>query len=62
MPIGPAPVCMDCKHFFTNQKGKSCVAFPGGIPDDIWIGGKSHNTVRDDQQNEIVFEAKEKKK
>ena len=33
-----------------------CEAYPKGIPDDIAYGEDLHLEVRDDQDNEIVFE------
>jgi len=35
-----------------------CEAYPNGIPDDITLGDDLHSEVRDDQDNEIVFEKK----
>jgi len=43
MVSGPRPVCIDCEHL-TWDKGEpvTCRAFPGGIPEDIWLGGFDH--------------------
>jgi len=33
-----------------------CAAYPDGIPDTIVLGQDLHNTIRSDQDNEIVYE------
>jgi len=33
-----------------------CAAYPDGIPDDIAYGKDKHLKVRNDQDNDIVFE------
>jgi hypothetical protein len=41
--IGPAPICMDCKHFNSdNRKGLTCKAFPYGIPEEIITNKVDH--------------------
>jgi hypothetical protein len=32
-------VCMECSNYNT---GKSCRAFPDGIPREIWLGKNNH--------------------
>lgn len=34
----------------------ACVAYPSGIPDEIILGDDLHLEVRDDQDNNIVYE------
>ena len=54
----------NCKHFKgviqpdgTELTEKSyCAAYPNGIPDDIAYGKDKHLKVRDDQDNDIIFE------
>ena len=60
------PQCFkrDCKHYFgiiqsdgtelTEKPG--CLAFPEGIPNDIAYGKELHKSVRNDQNNNIIFE------
>jgi hypothetical protein len=36
-----------------------CLAYPAGIPDDIAYGNDLHLQVRDDQNNDIVFEGEQ---
>lgn len=31
---GPLPICVVCRHL--ADRGTTCIAFPEGIPDDIW--------------------------
>lgn len=38
---GSRPNCIDCKHYIFG-KGARCVAFPEGIPDEIYIDGFDH--------------------
>jgi hypothetical protein len=42
MTIGPAPMCVSCKHFDQEAPGRKCAAFPDGIPDDIWDSRFDH--------------------
>jgi hypothetical protein len=37
-----SPVCVFCKHFFTGKLEHTCLAFPEGIPDEIWRGDNDH--------------------
>jgi excisionase family DNA binding protein len=38
------PVCYDCKYF-QDEKSRTCIAFPKGIPDDIWVGTTKHDRL-----------------
>ena len=38
--IGPAPICMECRRL--RSDAKACAAFPGGIPETIWLHGGDH--------------------
>ncbi len=45
MTIGPAPMCLSCRHFEqgtpTEVGGRAkCAAFPAGIPDAIFWDGR----------------------
>jgi hypothetical protein len=40
--IGPAPICLNCKHFHQGGEGLTCDAFPEGIPDDILTTDVEH--------------------
>lgn len=61
--------CYDrkCKHWIGVQQPDGteaserivCMAYPNGIPRDIWEGLDLHLAVRSDQQNSIVFEKRE---
>jgi hypothetical protein len=42
MTIGPAPICVDCKHFHRRTGRLTCDAFPDGIPDEILDGLNDH--------------------
>ena len=55
-----------CKHYIgvKNDGDETtervyCTAYPDQIPDDIAYGSNKHKKVRDDQDNEIVFEKEE---
>ncbi|HEY65556.1 MAG TPA: hypothetical protein G4O02_13400 [Caldilineae bacterium] len=39
MVIGPAPLCMFCKHYRGNW---ICKAFPKGIPEEIVLSATDH--------------------
>jgi len=48
MTIGPAPICMTCKHFDrgANHMGLTCKAYPypdTTIPDEILDGEHDHH-------------------
>jgi hypothetical protein len=52
-------VCSSCKHQYdVIEKGRTCKAFPEGIPDEIWLGENKHLKPLPDQKNDIVFEKK----
>ena len=53
------PICFFCKHFIEGKDYK-CQAFPEGIPNEILFGENDHSKPLPEQQNDIVFEAKEK--
>lgn len=36
-----SPVCGSCKHL-RSVVGRTCTAFLGGIPDEIWSGQNDH--------------------
>lgn len=50
-------ICINCKHYNINKN--NCIAFPTGIPDEIYIGLNSHSEPLENQINSIVFEEKE---
>lgn len=37
-----SPVCMTCRHFRADVDGRTCDAFPDGIPPAIWRGDNLH--------------------
>ena len=45
--------CLECRHYYGQLK---CLAYPDRIPEDIVFGKDKHLQVRDDQDNEIVYE------
>jgi hypothetical protein len=45
-------VCTFCAHY---QLDRTCPAFPGGIPDEIWLGRNGH-TAPYPGDNGIQFE------
>ena len=51
-----SPVCVYCKRH-TYKQGKTCPAFPKGIPDPIWTGENDHRKPYPGD-NGIRFEAK----
>ena len=60
--IGPAPICMKCKHLYDNKPGQwgfRCDAFPDGIPDEIFVTGEIDHTKPQDGDHGIQFEPKE---
>jgi len=44
MTMGPAPICLQCKHYdrTDDRETISCRAFPEGIPDLILYTGVIH--------------------
>lgn len=46
--------CLKCKHL-APINDKKCVAFPDGIPEEIWTGKISHKKKHPDQKNDILF-------
>ncbi len=44
MVIGPAPICLQCKHYDKSEDRETirCDAFPDGIPDEILYTGFIH--------------------
>ena len=45
--------CLKCKNYVRSNK---CVAFPDGIPQEIWTGDNKHVKPLKSQGNNIVFE------
>lgn len=41
--IGPAPLCVECKHLHHGLMGWKCDAYPDGIPDEIFWGDVDHH-------------------
>ena len=37
-----SPVCTTCRHFDHASLGRTCAAFPNGIPVVIWRGDNTH--------------------
>lgn len=52
-------VCDHCRHLFDPGVDRECLAFPDGIPLDIWMGYDQHTEPHPDQENDIVFEEKD---
>lgn len=54
------PQCEDCKHY--NMETSACDAFPGGIPDEIYLGDFDHRNpypnADEPEDNGIRFEPK----
>ena len=54
----------NCKYFtgvFQSDGTESterpaCLAYPEGIPDEIAYGEDLHQEIRDDQDNDIIYE------
>ena len=49
--------CFDCR--WINPDGRTCAAFPAGIPDAILTGMKGHRSVDVRQITDIVFERRD---
>lgn len=49
--------CFDCR--WIDPDGRTCSAFPSGIPDAILTGMKGHRTVEGNQATGIVFERRD---
>lgn len=53
--------CIFCQHLSDNKEDTgdantfTCAAYPSGIPEDILLGLRLHETVFDDQQGELVY-------
>jgi len=44
MTIGSPPICLECKHWHSdNEEAFTCDAFPEGIPDDIILNRQDHH-------------------
>ncbi|MBV9328477.1 MAG: hypothetical protein JO352_32580 [Chloroflexi bacterium] len=35
-------MCTYCRHFRPAVEGRTCAAFPDGIPREMWIGDNPH--------------------
>ena len=57
---GTPPICLVCKHYKEDEKGKVCAAFPD-IPNEIYQGTNKHKSKLPNQANDIIFELDEKK-
>jgi hypothetical protein len=40
--IGPAPICLLCKHFHQGAPALTCAAYPDGIPEAILTNQVDH--------------------
>ena len=59
--IGPVPLCLKCKHLRDLEPGtfgRTCDAFPDGIPKEIFSGGVDHDKPYPGDHG-ILFEPKE---
>lgn len=59
--------CVKCKWFESHQPQvfarraagaykDRCLAYPKGVPDDIFLKGTEHDYARPDQEGHFVFE------
>ncbi len=60
MTIGPAPMCLFCKHYIESEEGNACKAFPQGIPWQIFSEYYDHRKEFPGD-NGIRFELKAEK-
>lgn len=49
-------VCISCSHLWQDGVGRTCKAFPEGIPDDIWMGSNKHTKIHPEQKNKVVYQ------
>ena len=57
----------NCRHYLgiridngdETTERPYCLAYPDGIPDEISYGNVKHMRVRDDQNNDIIYEPRE---
>lgn len=57
--IGPAPLCVECKHLHTKFGRMACDAYPDGIPDAILEGEVDHHKPYEGDHG-VQFEQVEK--
>ena len=36
------PKCFRCVHYLSEEEKAKCLAFPKGIPEEIWMGRHDH--------------------
>lgn len=46
-------ICFNCEHYLV---GGTCLAFPDGIPVEIWKGQNRHEEPLKEQENDLTFE------
>lgn len=51
-------ICTFCVHWIVSGSGKSCTAFPNGIPMVIWMGKDNHKKRYPGDQG-IIFKKRE---
>ena len=58
--IGKAPQCYQCQHFrrFNENGDPVCLAFPDGIPEEIFFDAEDHISPWPGQENNLVFKEK----
>ena len=52
-------ICSFCAHFDAHKEGRTCKAFPRGIPDQIWLGQIDHTSPSEGDHG-IQFEKRSK--